>query len=181
MSSSAASDRPRAEPTPYELYIRLADLEALWPRAPEAQPGEVVLVCGFQAAELTLRLIDDALGDDRDVAFPEQRVKRYAEHLVSGVELVCDLLRSIPVAPLATRGSVAARAVGEPVSTGGTGSPSLGFRVLARVNRDLLDATSGRLLLAAAKLPFELGIEQQLERARREQGLEDCGGGARSR
>src|SRR4051812_15463462 len=167
MSSSAASDRPRAEPTPYELYIRLADLEALWPRAPEAQPGELVLVCGFQAAELTLRLIDDALGDDRVAAFPEQRVKRYAEHLVSGVELVCDLLRNMPAAPLAARAFVAASAFGEPGFTGGGERNSLGFRVLARVSRELFDATSRRILLAAAKLPFELGIEQQLEDARR--------------
>ncbi|HEY5374281.1 MAG TPA: hypothetical protein VIK01_11380, partial [Polyangiaceae bacterium] len=148
----------------------MAELEALWPRAPEARPGEVVLVCGFQAAELSLRLIDDALGDERVAAFAEQRVKRYVEHLVDGVELTCDLLRSIPAPPLAAQTRASDRAP----------EHAPGFRVLGRVNSDLLDASTRRLLLATSHVPFQLGIEQQLERARRARGLAECGAAARS-
>jgi hypothetical protein len=167
---SASSNRSATEPTPYELYIRLAELEALWPRGPEVQLGEVVLVCGFQAAELTLRLVDDALGDERVAAFAEQRVKRYVEHLVDGVELTCDLLQRIPAQVLA-----APACDGESVI-----DDASGFRVLGRVAPDLLDASSRRLLHATSRLPFELGIERQLEGARRERGLQACELPARS-
>ncbi|MEP7051120.1 MAG: nuclear transport factor 2 family protein [Pseudomonadota bacterium] len=170
MPSPATPDRSRTEPTPYELYIRLAELEALWPRASEARPGELVLVCGFQAAELTLRLIEDALSDGRVVAFAEQRVKRYAEHLVGGVELTCELLRSVPTSELAAQG---------PASHGALDNSS-GFRVLAGIRPELLDAISLRLSAAVAGLPFELGIGQELERVRQAQTLEKRAYGAPS-
>ncbi|MEO7035258.1 MAG: nuclear transport factor 2 family protein [Polyangiaceae bacterium] len=166
MPSTAAPDRSRSEPTPYAHYIRLAELETLWPRAPEARPGEVVLACGFQAAELCLRLIDDALGDARAAAFSEQRVKRYVKHLVDGVELTCDLLRSIPAPPLAAPKRALEQAPG--------------FGVLGRVSRELLDASTRRLLLATCQVPFRLGIERQLEHAREARGLAECGAADRS-
>lgn len=160
--SSPSVESVRAEPTPYELYIRLNQLTALWPEAPGRWLGEVVAVCGFQAAELTLRLMEDALGDARPEAFPEERVARYAEHLVKGVEITCRLLREIPAPPpgVCVNGD-------EPRGAG----PSPGLMVLTRLSREQLDALSGRLLLATASLPFDVGIEEQLRSLRRARGL----------
>jgi hypothetical protein len=152
----------RHEPTPYELYIRLNQLTALWPEAPGRWAGEVVAACGFQAAELTLRLMEDALGDNRSAAFSEERVARYAEHLVRGVETTCHLLRAVgapPPAVCANRGESHATVT------------SSGFAVLTRLDREQLDAISGRLLLATAGLHFDVGIEEQLRAARRGHGL----------
>jgi hypothetical protein len=148
----ACPEPVRAEPTPYELYIRLNELTALWPRVPGRWDGEVVAACGFQAAELTLRLIDDALGDARAEAFPQQRIARYAEHLVDGVEITCRLLRDLTAPPPALC-----------AATGGARSaPSPGFLVLDRLQRQQRDAITGRLMLASASLHFEIGIESQL-------------------
>jgi HEPN domain-containing protein len=161
MSRPSVESAP-IEPTPYELYIRLNQLTALWPEAPGRWVGEVVAACGFQAAELTLRLMEDALGDKRSEAFPEERVARYAEHLVKGVETTCCLLREVgapPPAVCASRGE------------SGTTVASPGLAVLTRLDREQLDAISGRLLLATAGLHFDVGIEEQLRTARREKGL----------
>ena len=160
--SRPSIESERVEPTPYELYIRLNQLTALWPEVPGRWVGEVVAACGFQAAELTLRLMEDALGDGRAEAFPEERVARYGEHLVKGVEITCRLLREAGAPPPAVCASEA-----EPRPT----APAPGFAVLTRLNREQLDAISGRLLLATAGLHFDVGIEQQLRTARRAQGL----------
>jgi hypothetical protein len=164
--SRPSIESERVEPTPYELYIRLNQLTALWPEAPGRWVGEVVAACGFQAAELTLRLMEDALADGRAEAFPEERVARYAEHLVKGVEITCRLLREVGAPPPAVcvSGDEARRT-----------APSPGFAVLTRLNGEQLDALSGRLLLATAGLHFGVGIEQQLRAARRGQGLVNLG------
>lgn len=59
--SRPSIESERLEPTPYERHIRLNQLTALWPKAPGRWMGEVIATCGFQAAELTLRLMEDAL------------------------------------------------------------------------------------------------------------------------
>jgi hypothetical protein len=164
--SSPSIESERAEPTPYELYIRLNQLTALWPEAPGRWMGEIVAVCGFQAAELTLRLMEDALGDGRPEAFPEERVSRYAEHLVKGVEITCRLLGEVGAPPPS-----ACVSGDEPRPA----APSPGLTVLARLGREQLDALSGRLLLASAGLPFDVGIEAQLRNLRRARGLSNPG------
>jgi hypothetical protein len=164
--SSESLESDRAEPTPYELYIRLNQLTALWPETPGRWPGEVVAACGFQAAELTLRLMEDALGDRRPEAFPEERVARFAEHLIKGVEVSCRLLREVAAPPSPVRAST-----GESRRL----EPSPGLTILARLHGEQLDAVSGRLLLATAGVHFDVGIEDQLRALRRARGLGTLG------
>jgi hypothetical protein len=143
-------------PLPYELYVRLESLAASWPEEGGSWPGSVVACCGLQAAELSLRLVDDALSDVRAAAFPQQRVARFVGHLVDGLELTCRLLRHC----------------GEPVTTTDPGrAPSPGFSVLARLDPVHVDQITRRFALASAGLPFWIGIEGQLEGARRHHRL----------
>jgi hypothetical protein len=141
-------------PLPYELYVRLDSLAASWPQKGDSWPGSVVACCGFQAAELSLRLIDDALSDARATAFPQQRVARFVGHLVDGLGLTCRLLRTFgPPAGAATVGPGKA--------------PSPGFAVLSRLDRVHVDQITRHVALASAGLPFSIGIEEQLDGARR--------------
>lgn len=139
--------------------------------ARDAWAGEVVAACGFQAAELALRLTADALDDRRPAAFAGERTCRYLAHLVDGVETVCRLLQKLPAPPAARRRVPSARRAVP---------PSPGFAVLRRLNPAELDAISGRLILATAGLGFEVGIEQQVHEARRAGGLPDLAIGART-
>jgi hypothetical protein len=145
-------------PVPYELYIRLDALAASWPDEGDTWPGAVVACCGFQAAELSLRLVDDAWSDGRAAAFPQRRVARFVEHLGEGLELTCRLLRRCgPPAPAAT------------LDPGGTPSP--GLAVLSRLDAGHVDTITRQFALAAAGMPFRIGIEGQLDEARRQHGL----------
>ena len=158
-TDSAAESRG---PLPYELYVRLGPLAASWPTDDDGGPGSVVACCGFQAAELTLRLIGDALEDERPAAFPQQRIARFVEHLVDGLELTCRLLRHSGVPEIAT-------------TTREDKAPSSGFAVLSHLERDQVDQVTRRFAVASAGLPFEIGIEGQLEAVRRHQGLPAIG------
>jgi hypothetical protein len=159
MSPQSRAERNNAEPTPYELYIRLPQLAALWPAGSQRGAANLIATCGLQAAELTLRLIEDAAGDERLAAVPSSRVTRYAEHLVDGVDFTCRLLGRFPTPPLSVP------------SNGAPSAPSPGFAALAMLGREQLDAVTGRLTLATSALPFELGIEGQLAATRSAQGL----------
>src|SRR5215475_1762144 len=149
-------------PLPYELYVRLGPLAASWPTDDDGGPGSVVACCGFQAAELTLRLIGDALEDERPAAFPQQRIARFVEHLVDGLEVTCRLLRHSGVPEIAT-------------TTREDKAPSPGFAVLSHLERDQVDQVTRRFAVASAGLPFEIGIEGQLEAVRRHQRLPAIG------
>jgi len=50
MNGQSLSALERAEPTPYELYIRLQQLQALWPTGAGGWAGQTVAACGLQAA-----------------------------------------------------------------------------------------------------------------------------------
>src|SRR4051812_12351789 len=150
------------EPTPYELYIRLRELAATWPDGGNGWAGEVTATCGFQAAELTLRLIDDALRDERAPALAPGRVARYIEHLIAGVELTCRLLRKQP--------PPSAKLAASPQHLSGA---SPGLAVLQHLDIEQLETVTARLALATASLGFEVGIEPQLQAARRQRGLVD--------
>jgi hypothetical protein len=164
MSAGPPDANPPAEPSPYELYIQLNPLVSAWPTGDDNWPGAIVAACGFQAAELTLRLIDDALGDVRPAAFREQRIARYVEHLVDGLELTCRLLGQAP-----PPGPGSADDPGQPI-------PSPGFAVIARLDARHVDHITSRLALACAGLPFRTGIEDQLCAARLEHGLPHLAG-----
>jgi hypothetical protein len=141
-------------PLPYELYIRLDPLAATWPESGDSWPGSVVACCGFQAAELSLRLVDDALSDARATAFPQQRVARFVGHLLDGLELTCRLLRDFGPPESAT-------------TEGRGNAPSPGFAVLSRLDRAHVDQITRHVAAASAGLPFSIGIEEQLHGARR--------------
>jgi hypothetical protein len=162
MSGAPRTHADSTGPLPYELYIRLDALAASWPKDGDGWPGSVVACCGFQAAELSLRLVDDALSDARTVAFPQQRVVRFVEHLVEGLELTCRLLRGFgPPEPATT--------------TVPSDAPSPGFAVLSRLDSAHVDKVTRHLALASAELPFRIGIEGQLDGARRHHRLPTLG------
>lgn len=160
--SSRTSIRP-TQPVPYELYIRLDELVATWPKDCGSWPERIVACCGFQAAELSLRLIDDATRDTRRAAFPERRVDRFVGHIVDGIELTCGLLTQArqPEAAL--------------LLTGEGSAPSPGFAILDRVHRAHVDRITQRFAMASAGLPFDIGIESQLREARRRHRLASLG------
>jgi hypothetical protein len=154
MSGAPPTHADSTGPLPYELYIRLDALAASWPNDSNRRPGSIVACCGFQAAELSLRLVDDALSDVRAAAFPQQRVARFVEHLVEGLELTCRLLRHCgPPEPATT------------ITPGH--APSPGFALLSRLDSAHVDKITRHFALASAGLPFRVGIEEQLDGARR--------------
>ncbi len=162
MSGAPRTHADSTGPLPYELYIRLDALSASWPNDADSWPGSVVACCGFQAAELSLRLIDDALSDARPAAFPQQRVARFVEHLVEGLALTCRLLQHCgPLEPAAT------------ITAGH--APSPGFAVLSRLDSAHVEKITRQFALAGAGLPFRIGIEEQLAGARRHHRLPALG------
>jgi hypothetical protein len=74
--------RPPFEIEPYELYIRLAYLEASWPEAGD-WPHGVVVACGFQSVELLMILARDAIADDRQTARSNGLLERIVEVMAS--------------------------------------------------------------------------------------------------
>ena len=145
-------------PLPYDLYIRLRQMEETWPTGQDRWDGAIAACCGFQAAELCLRLVDDALRDGRPTAFPGRRVARFVAHLVEGVDLTCRLLRHTAL-------------TGEVTAAEQHPAPSVGFAVVSRLDRALADHMTRRFALATAYLPFRVGVEGQLGDARRRLGL----------
>ncbi len=149
-----------ANATPYELYIRLPQLMALWPPASHPWSGAVIATCGLQAAELTLRLVEDAMTDERPSALCETRITRYLQHLVEGFDFTCRLLGRSADAP-------------SPVTLGRPSrAPSPGFRILGQLAEEQRTRVTARLLLATSTLGFSLGIEEQLESAQSERSVQ---------
>jgi len=175
-TTASVNARPRAasdyhadlaqEPSPYELYVRLASLCALWPRKGLAAqwPGSIVVSCGSQAAELCLRLIEDALPDRRGPASCELRVERFVEHLSNGQRLVSRLLARTPPPPAALLRVHSERA------------HSPGFSAIARLTTLQLDSLTIAFEQQTKSLPFQFGIEHLLASAREAHGLAPLAG-----
>lgn len=150
------------EPSPYELYIRLEALEAVF-RLPDGAldwPGRPIACCGLSAAELTLRLIDEALSDPRGTDLIEQRVERLLEHLLRGLETTCRLLERTPPPIMVLQGALTRSAVHSP-----------GFTLLPRLTCAQVERISELVERATRTLPFQLGIEPALSAARSAHGL----------
>ena len=145
-------------PLPHESYIRFWPLAALWPDGRTDWPESVIACCGFQAAELCLRLVEDALNDTRIEAFPAQRIARFVGHLIDGLELTGELLRSTHLPASATTNQH------NPVL-------SPGFEIVSRLNRTHVDQITSCFAFGMSRLAFRTGIEEQLREIRSQHGL----------
>jgi tryptophan 2,3-dioxygenase len=80
---------------PYELYISLDDIKALW-QAETNWPNEPVLRAGLAALELSFLLIREAAHDPRPHARQAERVKRLVAGCQQQIMLLGDLLTPQP-------------------------------------------------------------------------------------
>ncbi|MGW1001021.1 nuclear transport factor 2 family protein [Streptomyces sp. NPDC002520] len=148
------------EPVPYDLYIRLRQLTEGWNTMP-GWAGSSAVVAGYHSAELCLRLIEDALGDDRPAAFPHLRIEQFTELLTGNLQVLGELLTTLDTPP------PAAARVSAPA-----GSPSpLWGRVLRRIGTDQARAAALSFVEAHRKAGFRTGLEQTIEAACRDLGI----------
>jgi hypothetical protein len=141
-----------ATPSPYELYTRYPLLRSTWTTDPGWTQG-VVVTAGYQAAELCLWLIDDALRDDRPAALTDRRLRRLAHLLVTGLETLHELLadeREVPPA------SHLRQDTADEESSGGSGASSA-FRVLLALEAHEVSAVARAI--SSRPLPFRTGVE----------------------
>ncbi|MZE50601.1 hypothetical protein GTY86_04545, partial [Streptomyces sp. SID5770] len=103
-------------PTPYELYIELDDLQSLWPEQ-SASANETVICCGFQAVEICWNLVTHALDDPRETSFRQKRIERYLDVITASMHAVSQMIDEPDEAPFDV--------IAEPLEgDGGTDYPS---------------------------------------------------------
>ncbi|MEV7283103.1 nuclear transport factor 2 family protein [Streptomyces sp. NPDC093252] len=157
MTEEVRTSAAAAEPSPYELYIGLDTFRETWAGC-DSRPGAVVWAAALQAAELCLRLADDALHDRRPAAFAPRRLERYVDLLAEGLALTLDLSRTAPPPPPRT---LRHHPGGAPVSPGMKILRALPARHLARLTALFHDPCP----------PFALGVEEALAAACRAPGV----------
>ncbi|WP_432825261.1 nuclear transport factor 2 family protein [Dactylosporangium sp. CA-092794] len=140
--------------TPYSLYIEFPRLSAHWDQP--GWPFGVVVAAGFQAAELCLRLVEEALADARPEAFAERRLRRYVALLADGLALERELIAAEPAdppEPFLDRSAGPAEA--------GAGLPT-GFAALDRLDPAALERVARAFGTPAH---YRIGVEEHLAAA----------------
>ncbi len=144
----------------YNTYIDFRTLQNRW--KPESTwCHEVAFRCAFQAIEMMLRLLGDAIRDTRNYADAEERIDRFVEDIIRQLDLFIALWESNPVAPPP---ECLDRSSGDSVNIVGLEAQEHNLR--DRVAR-ILDRFSERY----KTLPFGIGIEQQLDRVAKAHNL----------
>ncbi|MBP2478530.1 hypothetical protein JOF53_007402 [Crossiella equi] len=128
--------------SPYEAYIRLAELKATWP-GPD-WPEQTPLTCGLQALELLGALCGEVLADSRhDVA--HKRAARLADVVCQGLSVLGQALSSAAAPDWALT-------TGPPVRSAGLAA----LRHLPQPERQRVDTAWHH---AFAHLKFDLGVD----------------------
>lgn len=148
--------REALQPSPYDLYIGFQQVAALWACESDHE-DELSYRCAFQAVEMGLCLLVDALREDRPAGRRAARVAALTDNVVQQVDLARRLLAGRALPPAAM--------VEAPAD-------SPGVQALARLgpeHRDVLRRITDAVL--TAEFPVPLGIEPDLAALRAAQGL----------
>lgn len=136
------------KPTPYDLYINIEGLRRLWPNNPII-PADLVVCCGFQAIELTWRLIDSAHEDRRPEADIPQRLERYVDLITSSLRTVAQSIdaESYPV---------------EILDNAAPRAKSPGFALVPLLSDRLARRITETYFSEFGHLPYDIGIGPQM-------------------
>ncbi|HEY5835213.1 nuclear transport factor 2 family protein [Streptomyces sp.] len=144
-----------AEPVPYNLYIRFQELSSGWDAIP-GWVGGTAVVAGYQSAELCLRLIDDALRDQRPAAFAERRIDGFTDLLSGNLMVLGEFL--------ATQDSPPAHAYSRSAA-GAPPSGHSGYEVLFRLGPDRVRGVAWSFFEAHRGVAFRTGVEETVAAA----------------
>ncbi|WP_321926275.1 nuclear transport factor 2 family protein [Burkholderia sp. BCC1998] len=113
--------------------------------------AEVLTTCGFQAVELTFRLIEEALQERRPYSFPDSRLRRFVRHVTDSLALISE--------------HVAGQACPNR-SLSGRDAFSPGLYVASSLPAHLLEEVVEAYEAAADKAGFEFGVTRQVAQLR---------------